>query len=199
MTASSTAYGRRAPGRLALAGVAVAVVLGCGVGTAWLSRSVEPWRMGILVALVVLAAVAGTVAGVATRRTAAAGEGGDPSPDSAPGRPAPAPVVHETPQPATPQAGTDQRLVERVLEVRDLLANEALRARLDDGIRSAGFELIAPRPGDPFDPAVHLAVDTEPVTDGSTPGTVAATEHVGLRRQGHLHRRAAVVVWEARR
>ncbi|SNS68938.1 GrpE protein [Geodermatophilus pulveris] len=196
MTAAPAGTGAgtaRVPVRQGLLTAVLGVVLVAGAvtQTAWWVRDLGTGALAARAALVLAAALGGALLALGLRDALA-------RPAAAPAVPQP-PVPLPVPQPVVAAPQPDDGLVRRVLEVRDLLDNTALRARLDDGIRSAGFELITPAPGEPFDPGVHTAVDTEAATDGAAPGTIAAVEQVGLLQQGRLYRRAAVVVWEEAR
>ncbi|MGY1829743.1 nucleotide exchange factor GrpE [Geodermatophilus sp. SYSU D01180] len=177
---------------LVAAVLGTALVTGALTVTVWSARDLDAADLVARGASVLAAAVGGALLAATVRGPLA----------RASEEPADAPACGSVPS-AAPRPGSAPRhpdgLVERVLEVRDLLENPALRARLDDGIRSAGFEVIAPAPGDPFDPSVHTAVSTEAAVTGTAPGTIAVVERVGLRQDEVLHRRAAVVVWEEQR
>ena len=178
---------------LLTAALGVVLVAGAVTQTAWWVRDLGTGALAARAALVLAAALGGALLARGLRDALAPPAAAPAVPRTPVPPPVPQPVVETRPATASQP---DDGLVRRVLEVRDLLDNTALRARLDDGIRSAGFELVTPAPGEPFDPAVHTAVDTEAATDGAAPGTIAAVEQVGLLQQGRLYRRAAVVVWE---
>ncbi len=165
------------------------LVAGSLAQAAWVARDLGVGTLALRVGLLLAAAVGGGLLALALRGPLV--------------RPPASSPTEEPPQPAPgPPLGTarqgDDPLLGRVLEVRDLLDSPALRARLDDGISSAGFEVLAPRPGERFDPAVHTAVDSEAAPEGATPGTIASVEQVGLRQGTTLLRRASVVVWRDR-
>ena len=89
-------------------------------------------------------------------------------------------------------AGTDA-LVAKVIEARDL-CNAALGARLGAGLAEVGYETLSPV-GEAFDSASHRAVDVAELDAEAVPGTIAAVERVGYRRDGILLRPAEVVVY----
>ncbi len=65
--------------------------------------------------------------------------------------------------------------------------------KLDKALRAAGLELVNPV-DEPFDPASHEAVATEPATTPDLDGTVARVYQVGYSFNGQLLRPARVVV-----
>jgi molecular chaperone GrpE len=65
--------------------------------------------------------------------------------------------------------------------------------KLDKTLRAAGLELVNPI-GQPFDPAKHEAVATEPAESPDEEGTVGKVYQVGYTFKGQLLRPARVVV-----
>jgi molecular chaperone GrpE len=65
--------------------------------------------------------------------------------------------------------------------------------KLEKTLRSAGLELVNPV-GEPFDPARHEAVSTEPTDSPDEDGTVGRVYQVGYTFRGQLLRPARVVV-----
>ena len=65
--------------------------------------------------------------------------------------------------------------------------------KLDKTLRSAGLEVVNPI-GEPFDPAKHEAVGTEPAESPEEDGTVGRVYQVGYTFRGLLLRPARVVV-----
>jgi molecular chaperone GrpE len=65
--------------------------------------------------------------------------------------------------------------------------------KLEKTLRSAGLELVNPV-GEPFDPARHEAVSTEPADSPDEDGTVGRVYQVGYTFRGQLLRPARVVV-----
>jgi hypothetical protein len=88
-------------------------------------------------------------------------------------------------------------LISHVIEVRDVVPQRALAARLDAGLSTVGIEPFDPT-GEPFDGRHHHVVDVRVTTDPTLVGTVAATERVGYYRGGVLYRAADVVVYHDR-
>lgn len=65
--------------------------------------------------------------------------------------------------------------------------------KLEKTLRAAGLELVNPV-GEPFDPAKHEAVGTEPAESPDQEGTVGKVYQVGYTFRGQLLRPARVVV-----
>ena len=65
--------------------------------------------------------------------------------------------------------------------------------KLEKTLRAAGLELVNPV-GEPFDPAKHEAVGTEPAESPEQEGTVGKVYQVGYTFRGQLLRPARVVV-----
>jgi hypothetical protein len=95
-----------------------------------------------------------------------------------------------------PAALDDERraLRDLVVYAYDRTTSAGVRARLAEGLRTVGVEVVAPD-GEPFDPARHEAGGTEPTTDPDRHGTVAETEVVGLVDRGLVVRDPVVVVY----
>jgi molecular chaperone GrpE len=65
--------------------------------------------------------------------------------------------------------------------------------KLDKTLRTAGLEPVNPV-GEPFDPARHEAVGTEPATNPEEDATVGRVYQIGYTFKGQLLRPARVVV-----
>jgi molecular chaperone GrpE len=65
--------------------------------------------------------------------------------------------------------------------------------KLDKTLRTAGLEAVNPV-GEPFDPAKHEAVATEPAATPEEDGTVGRVYQIGYTFKGQLLRPARVVV-----
>ena len=70
---------------------------------------------------------------------------------------------------------------------------DMVEKKLDKSLRAAGLEPVNPV-DEPFDPASHEAVATEPATKPDLDGTVARVYQVGYSFKGQLLRPARVVV-----
>ncbi len=117
-------------------------------------------------------------------------------------RAAPVPSEGSAVQTAAPQAPVtaDARtevLTEGLIGAFDLAeASPAVRAHVQQVLRRAGVVPLDAAPGSPFDPAAHLAVDTEQGPSDQT-GQVARQVRPGWTRDGAVVRPAEVVVWTA--
>ena len=80
------------------------------------------------------------------------------------------------------------------LHLSDSVSSSALRSDIDVALRAAGYDLLVPT-GQPFDPALHDAVERRPTTDARDHNVVAATYRAGCRGRGHLLRSPEVAVF----
>jgi GrpE protein len=92
----------------------------------------------------------------------------------------------------------DQRdtLAQTCMDVAESLEHNALAARLQLGLKHAGYEILAPT-GGRFDPEVHEAFERRPTDDPALNLIVAATMRPGYRLDGQIVRHAKVVVFRA--
>jgi hypothetical protein len=74
------------------------------------------------------------------------------------------------------------------------LVRGEVRAHVQQVLRRAGVVPLDAAPGSPFDPAAHLAVDTEPGPSDQT-GQVARQVRPGWTSDGAVVRPAEVIVW----
>lgn len=65
--------------------------------------------------------------------------------------------------------------------------------KMDKSLRAAGLEIVNPV-GEPFDPAIHEAVATQPTDNAAEDHTVSQVYQVGYTFKGQLLRPARVVV-----
>lgn len=84
-----------------------------------------------------------------------------------------------------------------VLYAYDRTTSAGVRARLAEGLRTVGVEVVRPD-GEPFDPGRYEAGGIEPTTEPDRHGTVAETEVAGFTDRGVVVREPVVVVfrWE---
>lgn len=139
------------------------------------------WWEAVALLLFAVAATAG-IAALVLRRAA-------PAPSVGSHRPAGAPADR---RPAG--AGTDV-LTEGLIGAFDLAGSSpAVRAHVQQVLRRAGVVPLDVTPGAPFDPAAHLAVETEQGPPDRW-GRVARQVRVGWTSHGAVVRPAEVVVW----
>ena len=70
----------------------------------------------------------------------------------------------------------------------------AVADEVADALARTGTDRFTVRPGEPYDPARHRPVATEPVTDPADAGTVLAAHTDGFVRDGRVVRKAEVTV-----
>lgn len=73
----------------------------------------------------------------------------------------------------------------------------AIADEIAEALARTGAERLAVASGEPFDPARHRPVDTEPVADPALDGAVVAVRADGFGQGGQILRRAEVVIGRA--
>lgn len=152
------------------------------------------WWQAIL-ALAGMAALAGVAAlsvlprRSRDRRPARSGRSQASRPDASPG------PTHPAQTPASFASVDEVALTEGLIGAYDLAAGSpAIRDYVKQVLRSAGVSQLTAEPGTVFDPARHLAVDTEPAGSGQ-PGRIARLVRPGWVAAETLLRPAEVIVW----
>lgn len=85
-------------------------------------------------------------------------------------------------------------LARTLIDLRDRVTSDAIKAEIGAALEQADVhEHIVP-PGTPFDPRVHVGIDTTPVGDAAWDQRVATTERPGYFTGNTVLRQPAVVV-----
>jgi hypothetical protein len=96
--------------------------------------------------------------------------------------------------PGNPQKSALEKMC---IELGDMLGERpVLLARLHRGMTEAGYQVITPSTGQPFDDSDQHCVGTWPTDNAELDETVASTERVGYRRGNILVRAAEVIVYQ---
>lgn len=104
----------------------------------------------------------------------------------------PAPTASAPPPVMEP--ALDQ-LIRAVIDTRDLAEPSTVMAlRLGAALTAAGVSEFTPL-GQPYDPAAHYAVGTEPAPDPASADLIAEVQRVGYLRDNGVIRAAEVVVF----
>ena len=111
-------------------------------------------------------------------------------------RSAVAPVAAMPPGPPVDAAtaGDRRRLVQALIDVRDQVSSEALRASIGAALTEVGVVELSVAAGTVFDPQVHKGVDRVVTDDPGLDRTVAETERPGYADRGTTVRLPEVVV-----
>jgi len=105
---------------------------------------------------------------------------------------------------ATPSTHTDEAteraeaaartLARTLIDLRDRVTSDAIKAEIGAALEQADVHEHVVHPGTPFDPRVHVGIDTTPVADAAWDQRVATTERPGYFTGNTVLRQPAVVV-----
>lgn len=104
-----------------------------------------------------------------------------------------APVGHADDAAERAQAAA-RTLARTLIDLRDRVTSDAIKAEIGAALEQADVHEHVVQPGTPFDPRVHVGIDTTPVTDAAWDQRVATTERPGYFTGNTVLRQPAVVV-----
>jgi hypothetical protein len=137
----------------------------------------SPLMLGVVLLLGLGAGVAGGAALMASRQRSAV-----------------APVAAAGPPVGAATADDRRRLVQELIDVRDHVSSEALRASIGSALAEVGVLELSVPAGTTFDPQLHKGVDRVATDDPGLDRTVSETERPGYADRGETVRLPEVVV-----